>query len=157
MGIGGGREKKLKWQKLHKGIIANSTKFRIMIERLLCRGKSKQGCWYFGKPVKVRGKWYIDEGEGSKVEVIPETISQSTGKPSKDRTLVFEGDFLLVANTDKVTVVWCDEIAGFDTEPLISYADWGWNETMVDHIDRVRIIGNKWDGEFKKRKSSSKK
>jgi hypothetical protein len=128
--------------------------------RLLYRGKAKDGGqWVFGRPQKnsITGKWYIHEGRTA-TEVDPNTISQSTGKSVKGNTMVFEGDTLLVAKTEKVTVVWDDELAGFDTKPRITYASWSWHEATVDHSGRLEIIGNQWDGEEKaaKRKAAAK-
>lgn len=69
-------------------------------------------------------------------------IEISTKKGIKE---IFEGDILKVAKTDIVTVVWDKQIGGFNTEPRIEYADWGWRESVTDHTDRIEIIGNIYD------------
>ena len=67
----------------------------------------------------------------------------------RDLKELFEGDIIRVAKTDIVQIIKDEQTGNFTTEPPIKYCDWGWNETMCDHRDRVELIGNIFENEEK--------
>lgn len=95
--------------------------------------------------------------ESREYPVHPDSIAQNTGKKDKYFENIYGsifiegrmskgGDVLEIAKSEIVSVQWNQQVAGFDTEPEISFCDWGWNETCADHLGRVKIIGTQWEG-----------
>ena len=60
---------------------------------------------------------------------------------------IFEGDVIRVSDSDLVVVIRDKYTSGFRTTPRIKYCDWGWNETVTDHTDRIEILGNIYQNE----------
>lgn len=77
-------------------------------------------------------------------QVDPETIGQEVKRIYEDSPADdwYEGDILLVAESERVRIIWDDQTKSFDTSPQIFYGDWGWREAIVDHADRMQKIGN---------------
>jgi hypothetical protein len=67
---------------------------------------------------------------------------QFTGKHDKYGDKIYVGDFLKISNSEIVLVVFDEQTGNFDSNPRISYAEWGWDETMIDHTGRIEVIGN---------------
>ncbi len=113
------------------------------------RGRVKGGPWIMGFPLQVNGEWYMSDSDGFRHKVDGDTVTQNTFRPCKDGTMMFEGD-MIVAGTGPessvVTIVWDEQKAGFDTEPRITYAEWGWSEAVIDKNHELRLIGDRWDG-----------
>jgi len=61
----------------------------------------------------------------------------------KEREL-FEGDIIRVGGKEgnTVEIVRNERGGGFNTKPEITYASWGWEETICDHSDRIEYLGN---------------
>jgi hypothetical protein len=93
------------------------------------------------------GKW-MWEGRNGSFHSGHGKLMEGTGieiKGNKDNSPlqeIFEGDILEISDAEIVTVIKNEVTGNFCTEPEISYAGWGWDETMTDHRDRVKIVGN---------------
>lgn len=75
--------------------------------------------------------------------VFPITVMRDTTieAPTEDETF-FEGDILIIAKTQKVSIVWDSTIGGFTSNPAVTYCDWGWDELMQDKTRHIELIGN---------------
>ena len=76
------------------------------------------------------------------IDVHQDTICQAIGQTDKYGKEIYCGDKLLISGEEIVTVVWDEQACGFNAEPAITYASWGWHETMADHTRRIEVIGN---------------
>jgi len=127
----------------------------------------KTGEWVYGYYVaaNMNTHWIVQmncfgdllKGLDYPHQVHPDSIAQNTGKKDKYFENIYGsifiegrmskgGDVLEIAKSEIVSVQWNQQVAGFDTEPEISFCDWGWNETCADHLGRVKIIGTQWEG-----------
>lgn len=66
-----------------------------------------------------------------------------TGKEDRYNEKLFEGDVIRIAKQETAVIYWSQERAGFYTK--IEYAAWGWDEAVVDHLDRIVKIATIWD------------
>lgn len=90
------------------------------------------------------GKW-LWEGRSGSFHSSFGTLMEGTGieiRHKKELKELFVGDIIRIAKKDIVQIVKDEQTGNFTTEPAITYADWGWNETMCDHRDRIELIGN---------------
>ncbi len=76
--------------------------------------------------------------EGTGIEIMVK-VKGSSIKQSKE---LFEGDIIKCFDDEIVTIVWNEEIAGFDTEPKIKYSDYGWSITISNRRSKIELLGN---------------
>ena len=129
------------------------------MREILFRGKTPEGKWLFGTPVKSKGRYEecieiiekivyslneYESGEstyadGEKVD--PKTIGQFTGLLDKNGRTIFEGDIVKFCSGDIRTVVFDEDYTEFEFSRNDPVKNVDGLCLCVDH-DVCEVIGN---------------
>ena len=100
----------------------------------------------FGSLVKLKRKtgyeFFIVTEDEIWHWVEADSIGWNGGPTDRHAESIYTGDILRIAKAQVVVVGWNSMTGSFESNPSISYAEWGWDETMTDKTKFVEIIGN---------------